>query len=173
MVLNLWAAKLNRPDLAKDVPEVAGAVFDENYHGTGNWPFNAAYAGAFPGMRACITRFDGFADLEAWLRKGVPVVISAPANLLHDDPKTSSAGHLVVVVGFTENGDVVINDPWARLEKGQRVRRVYPRENVRTAWAKSGHTVYLIHPAAMALKKERSLTTDNGSLASRHVSGFP
>ncbi len=151
MVLNYWSAKLDRPDLAKDVPEVARACFDENYNGTGNWPFNAAYAGSFPGMRACITRFDGFADLEAWLRKGLPVVISAPANLLNDNPKTSSAGHLVVFAGFTETGDVVINDPWARLEKGQRVRRVYPRDNVRKAWAKSGQTVYLIYPVGTEL----------------------
>ena len=151
MVLNYWSGKLGRADLAKDVPEVARGVFDENYNGTGNWPFNAAYAGSFPGMRACITRFDGFADLEAWLRQGLPVVISAPANLLNNNPKTSSAGHLVVAVGFTENGDVVINDPWARLEKGQRVRRVYPRDNVRKAWAKSGNTVYLIYPAGTGL----------------------
>ena len=151
MILGYWAAKLDRPDLAKDVPDVARGVFDESYNGTGNWPFNAAYAGAFPGMRACITRFDGFADLEAWLRTGFPVVISAPANLLNDNPKTSSAGHLVVVAGFTGDGDVVVNDPWARLEKGQRVRRIYPRENVRKAWAKSGNTVYLIHPVGTEL----------------------
>ncbi len=151
MVLNYWSGKLGRTDLAKDVPEVAQSVFDENYNGTGNWPFNAAYAGAFPGMRACITRFDGFADLEAWLRKGLPVVISAPANLLNDNPKTSAAGHLVVFTGFTENGDVVINDPWARLEKGQRVHRVYPREDVRKAWSKSGRTVYLIYPVGSEL----------------------
>lgn len=151
MVLNYWSGKLGRTDLAKDVPDVARACFDENYNGTGNWPFNAAYAGSFPGMRACISRFDGFADLEAWLRKGLPVVISAPANLLNDNPKTSAAGHLVVFTGFTENGDVVINDPWARLEKGQRVRRVYLRENVRKAWSKSGRTVYLIYPVGTEL----------------------
>ena len=45
----------------------------------------------------------------------------------------------------------MINDPWARLEKGQRVRRVYPRENVRKAWAKSGQTVYLIYPVGTDL----------------------
>ena len=55
------------------------------------------------------------------------------------------------MAGFTGDGDVVVNDPWARLEKGQRVRRIYPRENVRKAWAKSGNTVYLIHPVGTEL----------------------
>jgi uncharacterized protein YvpB len=146
MVLGYWAEKLDRPELAKDVPEVARGVFDRNYNGTGNWSFNAAYAGSFPGMRATVVRLETLEDIRGWLARGVPVVLSGPYSLLANNPKASSAGHVIVVVGFTKNGDVIVNDPWAVRARGQAVRRVYDREHVESAWARSGHTVYLIRP---------------------------
>jgi uncharacterized protein YvpB len=146
MVLGFWAEKLHRPELAKDVPEVARGVFDRNYNGTGNWSFNVAYAGSFPGLRATVARFETLEDVRGWVARGVPVIISGPFSLLADNPKASSAGHVVVVVGFTKEGDVIFNDPWAVRSRGQAVRRVYDRKNVEAAWARSGHTVYLIRP---------------------------
>src|SRR5262249_10889257 len=50
MSLSYWSKTLKRPELDRDVPEVASNVFDPNWEGTGNWPFNTAYAGSFPGM---------------------------------------------------------------------------------------------------------------------------
>jgi hypothetical protein len=146
MVLGYWSGKLQRPELAPDVPEVARAVFDENYNGTGNWSFNTAFAGSFPGMRAYVSRLENLDELRSWIEAGVPVVISAPYSLLNDNPKYSSGGHLVVVIGFTASGDVLINDPATALNRGQQVRRTYLRKNVEKAWARSGNTVYLIHP---------------------------
>jgi uncharacterized protein YvpB len=146
MVLGYWAEKLHRPELAKDVPEVARGVFDRNYNGTGNWSFNVAYAGSFPGLRATVARLETLEDVRGWVARGVPVILSGPYSLLADNPKASSAGHVVVVVGFTKGGDVILNDPWAVRSRGQAVRRVYDRKNVEAAWARSGHTVYLIRP---------------------------
>ena len=40
------------------VPEVAAVVYDDSFAGTGNWPFNTAFAGSFPGMRSYVTRLD-------------------------------------------------------------------------------------------------------------------
>lgn len=150
MVLGYWARRLDRPELAKDVPEVARAVFDRNYNGTGNWSFNAAYAGTFPSLRATVERLESLEEVHDWIRQGVPVILSGPYSLLADNPKASSAGHVIVVVGFTGEGDVIVNDPWAVRSRGQAVRRVYDRENVERAWARSGHTVYLIRPARTA-----------------------
>ena len=56
MVLSYWSMQLGRSDLNRDVPEVAAAVYDPGWPGTGNWSFNTAYAGSFPGMRAYVTR---------------------------------------------------------------------------------------------------------------------
>ena len=146
MVLASWAERLKRPELDLAVPLVAKSVFDRNWPGTGNWPFNTAFAGAFPGIRAYVSRFDSITELEQWIAAGIPVIISAPYQLLGDQESGSGNGHVVVCTGFTESGDVIIHDPWARLETGQKVRRVYQRKNVIKAWATSDNTVYLIYP---------------------------
>jgi hypothetical protein len=146
MVLSRWGGLLKRPELEVDVPAVAAGVYDPGFHGTGNWPFNTAFAGEFPGMRAYVTRFSDIAELEDWIATGIPVIISAPWHLLLPGRHDTGAGHLTVCIGFTENGDVVINDPATNLQKGQKVRHIYKRENVIKAWKESGNTVYLVYP---------------------------
>ena len=144
MLLAFWARELGRPELDADVREVAAGVHDPGWPGTGNWPFNMAFAGARPGLRACVARFDGLSGLEAWTRRGVPVAISVSYAMLKGAPRTEPGdGHLVVVCGFTPDGDVVVADPGVRRE---RVRRVFPRGDVARAWAASHRTVYLAWP---------------------------
>lgn len=142
MVLSYWAARLNRPDLDRDVPEVAAAVHDPAWPGTGNWPFNTAYAGSFPGMRAYVARLSEVGELEAWIRAGVPVVTSITYSTLKGQPSQGD-GHLVVVMGFEANGDVRIHDPGTRLS----MRKTVPRDRFAAAWSESHNTVYLIHPS--------------------------
>ena len=141
MILGYWANRCERRDLDRDVPEVAAAVFDPGWPGTGNWSFNTAYAGSFPGMRGYVTRLASLDEVEAWLRCGVPLAASVSYSLLQGQPQAGN-GHLVVCVGLTETGDVIVNDPGTRNE----VRRVFPRADFLRAWAQSHHTVYVIHP---------------------------
>jgi hypothetical protein len=101
-----------------------------------------------------VTRFNGLSELEDWIAAGIPVVISAPWNLLQPGRQDTGNGHLVVCIGFTKEGDVVINDPATNL-KGDRVRHVYRRANVIRAWATSHNTVYLIYPAGAKLPDNR------------------
>jgi len=154
MVLARWGETLHRPELNLDVPEVAAAVFDQAYNGTGNWPFNTAFAGSFDGMRSYISRFGDISELEDWIAAGIPVIISAPWELLEPGRPQASNGHLVVCIGFTENGDVVINDPATNLKR-ESVRRIYKRENVIRAWAESHNTVYLVYPESAQLPPDR------------------
>lgn len=142
MLLAFWGAQLNRPELVLEVPAVARAVDDPQWPGTGNWSFNAAFAGSFPGLRACVTRLSDVAELEDWIAAGVPVAVSVSYELLRGRPRERADGHLVVVRGFTATGDVVVNDPGT----GRDIRRVFPRENLARAWAVSGRTVYLVYP---------------------------
>ena len=108
MVMAYWAAKLGRSEWSNDVPRVAEAVQDRNWPGTGNWPFNTAYAGKFDGMRAYVTRLSGMEDLESWIAAGVPVVASVSADRLNGrSPVTPGDGHLVVVVGLLRDGRCV------------------------------------------------------------------
>jgi hypothetical protein len=146
MDLAHWAEILNRPDMNLTVPEVAAAVYDDDFKGTGNWPFNTAFAGSFPGLKSYVTRLDDIAEVEDWIAAGIPVILSARWDWLLPGRPLDDNGHLIVCIGFTENGDVVINDPATRLEKGESVRHIYRRTDVVHSWTKSHDTVYLVYP---------------------------
>ncbi|HEV8544190.1 MAG TPA: C39 family peptidase [Verrucomicrobiae bacterium] len=145
MLLSFWAARLHRSDLDHDVPEVARGVNDPNWPGTGNWPFNMAYAGAHEGVRAYVTRFSDLSEVETWIEKGIPVALSVSYNLLKGKSQAGS-GHLIVCIGFTGEGGPVVNDP-GRKE----VHQIYRRENLIKAWADSHNTVYLVYPTGTAI----------------------
>ena len=151
MVLSRWAGRLHRPEMDMPVPVVAGAVYDDSFGGTGNWPFNTALAGSFPGMRAYVTRFDDLREVEDWIAAGIPVILSARWDYLKDGRPYDANGHLIVCTGFTPDGDVVINDPATRLERGEKVQHIYQRANVIRAWAKSNNAVYLVYPEGATL----------------------
>jgi hypothetical protein len=154
MVMMRWAKVLERPELNVDVRECAAAVLDKNY-GTGNWPFNTAFAGTFRGMRGYISRFTDISELEDWIAAGIPVIISSPGHLLEEGRRNTGSGHVVTVIGFAENGDVIINDPAMRIEKRGTVQRTYKRENVVNAWKTSKNTVYLVYPESAKIPKNR------------------
>ncbi len=150
MMMAYWSEKLNRPELDHDVPEIAREVYDPNWQGTGNWPFNTAYAGSFRGLRGYVTRLSDVSELEDWIAAGIPVGLSVCYNKLRGKPGEPS-GHLVVCVGFTERGDPVINDPGTTLN----VRKTFPRQNLIAAWAYSRNAAYLIYPADAEVPKDR------------------
>ena len=155
MVLAHWAEVLHQPELSLTVPQVAAAVYDRDYASTGNWPFNTAFAGSFGGMRSYVTRFDDLSEVEAWIAAGIPVILSARWDLLEPGRPLDSDGHLLVCIGFTEQGDVVVNEPATHLVRGETVRRVYRRENVTRAWRKSHNTVYLVYPESAAIPRNQ------------------
>ena len=155
MALARWAETLSRPEMSLTVPEVADFVHDGDYAGTGNWAFNVAFAGSFSGMRSYVTRLDDISEVEDWIAAGIPVVLSARWDWLQPGRPTDSAGHLIVCIGFTDNGDVVINDPAAHLDRGQSVRQIYKREDVVHAWSKSHNAVYLIYPTSAKIPENR------------------
>jgi hypothetical protein len=139
----------SRPDPWVD--EVARRTYDAAYEGTGNWPFNTAYA-ASRGLSAFVTRLRSLSEAEPLIAAGIPVVasVSFTSGALQGAPISSTAGHLLVIVGFTTTGDVVANDPAASSAAG--VRRTYDRAQFESAWlGGSGGTAYVIHDAAHPL----------------------
>jgi hypothetical protein len=151
MMMGYWAQRLRRPELdERDVSEVASAVYDPRWGGTGNWVFNTAYAGSFGGMKAYVSRFSDLSEVEDWVTAGVPVALSVCSDRVHHRGPGPN-GHLVVCVGFTSDGDVVVNDPGS----ARNVRRVYPRADVRYAWSSSHNTVYLIYPQEAEVPRDR------------------
>jgi Peptidase_C39 like family len=145
MILEYWSAKLGR-DLADTVPVAAKSVWDGVYDGSGNWPFNTAYAGS-KGLNAHVDRLGNLTEAETFIKRGVPLAISIgwKSGELPGAHITSSQGHLVVLRGFTKTGDAIINDPAAKTDA--KVRTVYPRAALERAWIEhSGGIVYVIEP---------------------------
>ncbi len=150
MIMTYWAQQLKRPELDHDVPDIVKAIYDAKWKGTGNWPFNTAYAGSYRGIRAYVTRLSDLSEVEEWIAAGVPVGLSVCSDRLHHRGPGPN-GHLIVCVGFTENGDPVVNDPGSSTD----IRRVYPRKDVIYAWAYSRNAVYLIYPEDHEIPKDR------------------
>ncbi|MGE3908024.1 MAG: peptidase C39 family protein [Chloroflexota bacterium] len=151
MVMAYWADRLGEPALNRTVPEVAAAVYDGVYRGNGNWPFNTAYAGQH-GLVAYVSRMSALAQVERWIEAGIPVVASLAwdPGELGNAAVPSTDGHLLVIVGFTDSGDVVVNDPAADPRRGLTVRRSYPRADLERLWlTHSGGTVYLMYPESV------------------------
>lgn len=163
MLLAFWSGQLKRPELDLTVPDSAKAIYDKVYDGTGNWPFNTAHAGAFPGMRAYVTRFSDIRELEDWIEAGIPVVVSVSYDLLKGKPKDEDPGHLMVCDGFTAEGDIVLNDPCYHPEKGEICRHVFPRGNFLKGWNRSKYLVYLIYPESAKLPLDRYRHWDSKS----------
>ena len=145
MVLKYW-----RGDTSACEPAVRSAVsgvYDWFYGGHGNWPFNTAYA-ANQGFQAHVARFTSFAQLEPWLSAGVPAILSVAwgKGELTGASIPSTAGHLLVLVGFDAAGNAVVNDPAGASDSA--VRRTYLRSEFEPLWlSRSGGTAYLIYPA--------------------------
>jgi hypothetical protein len=151
---------VRRSYVDRAVDHAARMTFDHGYDGTGNWPFNTAYAARYTG-HAFVTRFASLRGVEQLVRAGIPVVTSITFGRgeLSGAPISASNGHLVVVVGFTSTGDVVVNDPASRTRSG--VRRTYDRGQFEDAWLQryptssglrgSGGLGYVIRDAAHPL----------------------
>ena len=162
MVLSHWGVGPQAADLAwVDPPEDAQVdfsarnVFDYTYDGAGNWPFNTAYAARY-GLEAFVTRMRSFTELEELVRVGIPVIISVSFEKGDlDGAGYGTNGHLMVVVGFTTSGDVVVNDPASHLVASDaQVRTTYRRDQLENAWVPhSGGTVYVMHPRSIRLPK--------------------
>ena len=135
------------------VDHSARSVFDYNYDGAGNWPFNTAYAGS-RGLDAFVTRLRSLTEAEQFIKAGIPLVasLSFKADEL-PGAGYGTNGHLMVIVGFTIDGDVVVNDPASHLiRSNDEVRTVYNRQAFENAWIPhSGGIVYVIHPTTKPL----------------------
>jgi hypothetical protein len=138
------------------VDHAARSQFDYGYDGAGNWSFSAAYA-ATRADSAFVTRLRSLREAERFIQAGIPLVASVkfgPGELT-GAPISSTEGHLLVIVGFTGTGDVVVNDPAAKRNSG--VPHVYDRGEFENAWVpKSGGLVYVIRNSGTPLPQNRT-----------------
>ncbi|MGP3924903.1 peptidase C39 family protein [Streptomyces sp. 8N616] len=144
MVIEYWGRKPTKEDLAWVNPDFADPqvchaarfTYDYQYEGCGNWPFNSAYAATYKDLQGIITRLGSLGDAEKLIAAGIPVITSQ--SFLEselDGAGYGTAGHLMCVIGFTADGDVIANDPASA--NNDAVRRVYKRRQFENIWLRT------------------------------------
>lgn len=146
-----------------DVAYAAYHTFDNHNpdKDTGNWPFNTAYA-ASRGLDASVHQYSSLQRVEEWIKQGVPVIVTInwnndekgdPAKHLTGASIKATGGHLMVVIGFTKEGDVIANDPAA--PSNEQVEHAYCRDQFERLWLRAkGGTAYIIKRHAAELPKQ-------------------
>ncbi|MFB7212265.1 peptidase C39 family protein [Streptomyces sp. NPDC056255] len=144
MIIEYWGRRPTAEDLAWVKPGLADPqvchaarfTYDYQYEGCGNWPFNAAYAATYDEMSSVVTRLDSLKDLETLVRAGIPAITSQ--SFLKEELTGAgygTSGHLMTVIGFTDDGDIIANDPAS--PDNEAVRRVYKRREWENIWLRT------------------------------------
>ncbi|WP_432083906.1 peptidase C39 family protein [Streptomyces sp. WAC 04229] len=177
MIIEYWGGRLTEDQLSwvdpsfadPQVCHAARYTYDYQYSGCGNWPFNAAYAATFKGLQGVVTRLGSLTDLETLIAAGIPAITSQ--SFLEKELTGAgygTAGHLMTVIGFTADGDVIANDPAS--DDNEAVRRVYKRREWENIWLRTkrynadgkvvsgtGGVCYLYFPAHPSARQRRAL----------------
>lgn len=153
-------ADIEAPAGDPQVDHAAIHAWDYTYEGAGNWPFNTAYAASF-GLESFVTRLRSLAEAERFIAAGIPLVVSINFETAEmPEAGYETNGHLLTIVGFTEDGDPILNDP--NKETNEQVRSVYTRENFERVWQTSTDGLtYVIHPHETKLPETPEGVTPN------------
>ncbi|WP_369256627.1 peptidase C39 family protein [Streptomyces sp. R35] len=177
MIIEYWGRKPTAEQLAWVNPDysdpqvchAARFTYDYQYGGCGNWPFNAAYASTYKDLQGVVTRLGSLTDLETLIAAGIPAITSQ--SFLKSELTGAgygTSGHLMTVIGFTADGDVIANDPASPGDEA--VRRVYKRSEWETIWLRTkrynasgkvvsgtGGVCYLYFPAQPSARQCKAL----------------
>ena len=134
------------------IDHAARHTFDYHFTGAGNWPFNTGYAARY-GVTAFVTRLRSLTEAEQFIKAGIPLVISVSFTQAElEGAGYGTQGHLLVVVGFDENGNVICNDPASHgIPSNDEVRTTYDRDQLENAWMATSGIVFVIHPPDVEL----------------------
>ncbi|MFE3634080.1 peptidase C39 family protein [Streptomyces sp. NPDC059168] len=177
MIIEYWGGWLTAEQLSwvdpsyadPQVDHAARYTYDHQYEGCGNWPFNAAYAATFDGIQAVVTRLASLTDLETLVAAGIPAITSQSFLATElTGAGYGTSGHLMTVIGFTADGDVIANDPASPSDEA--VRRVYRRREFENIWLRTkrydangkvrsgtGGVCYLYFPARPTARQSKAL----------------
>lgn len=125
-----------------DVLQNALAVYDREYDLFGNWGRAVARAGEL-GCDATLVRIRSMDEARRLIAAGQPIIASIrfkkgefPSHVMEQ-----TDGHLIVIRGFTPEGDAIVNDP-ASKQRGNGV--IYNAHELARAWFGAGGVAYLI-----------------------------
>ncbi len=127
-------------DHQENPEQFADGVYDYGLAQYGSWPFNVAHAFSRVAGRAyfSVVRLNSFEQLYAYLRKGLPVVVSVRLRGRQRLPgmpqgHTYHDGHLMVVVGW-DNVHKCVRCLDPAQPQNNRVPTCYPLKNFLAAW---------------------------------------
>ncbi len=161
MVLDHWGVAPSGDELSwvgpdhpdPVVAETVARSYDHRWQGAGNWSFNVVYA-ATRGVDAFVTRLRDLRDVDAFLRAGIPPVLSVTFQRGElDGADYDTDGHLFVASGLTAEGDIVVHDPASHgIADNAEVVTTYSRGQLERAWLSgSGGLVYVVRPTTVPL----------------------
>lgn len=137
----------------KPLLENCMAIYDPEYGIFGNWNRAVAYPGEL-GLKAYLRRFRNWEQVKAMIAKDQPVIASIrfKEGEFPSNPMKSTGGHLIVVIGFTPEGDVIVNDSAHRTE-GMGI--VYKADELGRAWFDKGGVGYIVEQEARPARRQR------------------
>jgi hypothetical protein len=150
MVLAYWGVD-------RTTEENACAIWDNNFELFGNWGRAVARAGEM-GLDAWLERFRNWDQVKAKLAEGTPVIASIrfKRGEFNSSVLKKTAGHLIVIRGMTEDGDIICNDPASR-DKGNHV--IYKANELARAWFDHGGVGYVIRGKTPAVASSTTAPT--------------
>ncbi|MEM8873064.1 MAG: C39 family peptidase [Planctomycetota bacterium] len=125
--------------------ENALAIYDVEHNLFGNWN-RAVQRAAELGLAGHLERFSQWAQVEPHLHAGRPIVasINFEPGQCQSFVMDETDGHLIVVRGITEGGNIIVNDG-ASADDG--AGAIYNADELRTAWFENaGGVGYVIYP---------------------------
>jgi hypothetical protein len=131
--------------IERPTAEVAARAYDAQHDIYGGWA-RAVQAAFEQGLPGYVTRFSAWDGVRREIAAGRPVIVSLRAREgeLAGAPYESTGGHLVVITGFDERGDVHVNDP-ATADPAKGVV-TYSREDMERVWLDRGGVAYVLLP---------------------------
>lgn len=128
--------------------ETSAAVYDPFTEIYGNWPYNVQAAYLFGLQKTWIGRHNSFSEISDEINSGKPVIISidVPPGKLPNAPypTTGGAGHLIVIRGFDDKGNILVNDPAG--ENPQEGMIAYDLQDLTEIWVENGGVAYHLWP---------------------------
>ncbi len=136
MVMSYWGINIGTDDVAK-------MSYDKEHDIYGSWPL-AVQAASQYGLKGWIEIFKSWHDVEEKIFAGIPVIatICFEPGELKGSITERSPGHVIVVKGFSPDGNIVCNDPAGRDAKEGIV--IYNRDEMEKVWFKKSGIGYVI-----------------------------
>ena len=126
--------ELKSYDIAVDPLEFARGTRDPYFGIFGMWPRVVQHASEY-GLKGSVTRYRSWSQTREILAAGGRIVMSIGPPLY--------SGHLIMLAGFTTNGDPIVHDP----ARSNGYSYVYNKNDLAHSWFEKGGIAYTFFPA--------------------------